>query len=175
LEDKQHVDEFLRLYSRHYTHLHAFVLSIVPSWNDAEEILQESSAVLWAKFGEFEKGTNFLGWACRIARFEAYRHLRSRKREQVMFSDSFADVVAGETVQMADELDRRHEALVHCVAKLKERDRELLHLRYEKGLSCSETASRVDRSIHAVYKSMKLIRSKLYECVQSKLGLETSL
>jgi len=175
LADKQRVDEFLRLYSRHYTHLQTFVLSLVPNWNDAEEILQESSSVLWAKFGQFEEGTNFLGWACRIARFEAYRHFRSQKREHTAFSESFADLVASETVQMAGELDRRREALAECVSKLRENERELLRLRYEQGYSGSETASQVGRSIHAVYKSMKIIRNKLYQCVQGKLGLETSL
>jgi len=174
LAEKKRVDEFLRLYSRHYTHLQAFVLSIVPNWNDAEEILQESSTVLWEKFDQFQQGTNFLGWACRIARFECYRHLRGRKREHLLFSESFANLVASETVHMADELDRRREALAQCVAKLKESERELLRLRYEKGYSGSETASRVGRSIHAIYKSMKIIRNKLYQCVQNQLGLETS-
>src|SRR3954471_22737634 len=67
---------FAALLARHHVALMGFVLSLVPSWSDAEDIVQEASALMWRKFGDFEPGTNFLAWACQIARFLVMNHIR---------------------------------------------------------------------------------------------------
>ena len=55
--------------------------------------------MLWEKFDEFVPGTNFVGWAIRIAKNKAMHLQRSRKRlSKFLHSDvqaSLAVVVAG--------------------------------------------------------------------------------
>ena len=51
-------DQFIRLFSREEPRLHAYILTMVPNWSDAADILQETSAVLWKKFDEFSQKEN---------------------------------------------------------------------------------------------------------------------
>ena len=82
----QPYEEFVRLFVAHEGRLRAFIRSLLPTWADVDEVMQETSLVAWRKFSRFERGTNFMAWAATIARFEALDHLRRRGREQLVFS-----------------------------------------------------------------------------------------
>ncbi len=130
--------------------------------------------MLWTKFDQFTPGSNFFAWACKIARYEVARFRRQKHRGQEVCSDQFADVVAHTAEEMSDELESRQRALVGCVQKLSEGDRDLLRLRYVDGAAGADVAASVGRSIHAVYKAFKRIRRTLYNCVQSQIRKEAS-
>ena len=161
-----HVDEFVRLFTIHEPRLHAYVLSMVPNWADAEEVLQDSNTILWKKFGEFEPESNFFAWACQIARNEVMHYRRRKGRERVRFDDEFIDRVAEESVRIDDELREQQAELIACLDKLPLGDRDLIARRYEQGASTAEVARQVDRSVDGIYKSLARIRGSLLECVQ---------
>ena len=46
----------MRLFSTHQPQIFAYILTLLPAWHDAEEVMQETSVVLWNSFGEFEPG-----------------------------------------------------------------------------------------------------------------------
>jgi hypothetical protein len=48
---QQH-EQFLRRYAEHEPALRAFVRSLVPTREDAREVMQEVAVVLWRKFGQ---------------------------------------------------------------------------------------------------------------------------
>ena len=77
------VDEFMRLYTQHQRRLYVYLLSLVHNAADADELLQESSYILWKKFDQFEPESNFGSWACRVAYFEVlkYREGVEQQRE----------------------------------------------------------------------------------------------
>ena len=54
--------EFLRLFLQHQRRVYALILALLPNGPDADDILQETSAVLWQKFGEFERPV-LIAWA----------------------------------------------------------------------------------------------------------------
>jgi hypothetical protein len=58
--------------TRHERLVYGFMLSLVPNWADADEILQETNIRLWDEFEKFVPRTNFAAWAVRIARFSAH-------------------------------------------------------------------------------------------------------
>ena len=55
-------EEFVRLFVAHEGRLRAFIRSLLPTWADVDEVMQETSLVAWRKFGRFERGTNFMAW-----------------------------------------------------------------------------------------------------------------
>ena len=57
--------------------VYGYILSLVPNWADADEILQETNIRLWEEFEKFQPGTNFAAWAIRVAHFQV---LTWRKR-----------------------------------------------------------------------------------------------
>lgn len=172
MSESQHVREFIRLFTRHEPALRGYILAMIPNWNDAEDVLQQTNTVLWEKFSQFEQGTSFLAWARQIARFEVLHWRRAQSRDRLRFSDDFANMVADETEAMESELSTLHESLVQCFAELPEKDQELTRLRYVQQLSAQGTADRLGRKLDAIYKALARIRRTLFECIQRKQAEE---
>lgn len=167
------VDQFIRLFTEHEPRVHAYVLSLITDWAAAEEILQETNAVLWAKFGEFEPGSNFFAWACAIARHKVQEYQRQKQRGGLPLDPTVMEAIESDTVDMADELAARQRALTGCLSKLPPRDRDLIERRYMRGSSTQAVASQVGRSVEAVYKAVQRIRHALHQCITLALGAES--
>jgi RNA polymerase sigma-70 factor, ECF subfamily len=159
------VDEFMRLFTAHQGRLHAFVMSLIPNWADADEVLQQTNLILWRKFDEFQPGTNFFSWASRIAHYKVRDFRKIKSRERVTFGDEVFDAVAKETLQLSDELEERQAALTKCLAKLTTQQRGILRLRYEESQSIDCVANSVGQSADAVYKTLSRIRRALFDCI----------
>src|SRR4051794_29418130 len=81
------VDEFVRLLAQNQRRLFLYVLTLVPRWAEAEEIMQETNLVLWREFGKFQAGTNFAAWASRVAFHQVLAWRKRRQRDRHQFSD----------------------------------------------------------------------------------------
>jgi RNA polymerase sigma-70 factor, ECF subfamily len=171
VDQQARADEFIQLFTANESSLRAYVLSLVPRWTDAEEIVQQCSVVLWKKFGQFRSGTNFFAWACQVARLEVKDFRRRQKRDRVVFSDEFIDSIADDALASQSELLVRLRALQGCVEKLSREQRELLRLRYNDNGSIDSVAGAVNRSVDAVYKSLSRIRQALHECINRTLAV----
>ena len=165
---------FLGLFLKAQGRIFAYILTLLPHRNDAEDVMQEASKFMWEKFDERNPPKDFAAWGCRIAYFRIKEYRRACRRQRVTFSDEILEQMSGTMVEetMALQLEERHEALVHCLGKLGRRDRELLVERFEEGASTLSTAKRVGRSVDAVYKAMARVRRMLYDCVERRLAAE---
>ena len=72
--------EFVQLLLASQRRLYAFIRAQVRSRNDADDLLQQTSAVLWEKFADFQPDGDFARWACGVARLEVLTHLRNQRR-----------------------------------------------------------------------------------------------
>ena len=61
--DRDKNDQFLRLFVENEEALRGFVRSLVPTLEDAREVMQETAAVLWRKFEEVDSPGDFRRWA----------------------------------------------------------------------------------------------------------------
>lgn len=157
---------FVRYQTRHQRRLLSYILTLVPNWNDAEEILQETSLVLWRKFTEFQPGTSYNCWATRVAYFEVKKFRDRRKRSDILFSNELVDLLASEADEARDLLADQHEALQFCLEKLKRDDHRLITSRYLRGASSASLANELGRTLESVCNSLKRIRIALLRCVQ---------
>ena len=73
-------EEFVRIYSTNQSRIMRFIQCLVPKYSEAEDILQETSVVLWKKWPEYQPDKDFVTWACGIARLEVFRMLRQNKK-----------------------------------------------------------------------------------------------
>jgi len=163
-------DRFLQLFLANERRIYAFILSLVPSWSDADDLLQETSAVLWRKLDEFEPGSDFVAWALRIARYEVLNYRKRQNRDRGLFSAETEELLAQHAVDMAHVSDDRRDALKACLEKLSVRDRELIRLRYQPGATTRDVSERVGRSLKAVYKALNRIHEQLLLCVRRGLA-----
>jgi RNA polymerase sigma-70 factor (ECF subfamily) len=167
-------DEFVQLFTRNQRRLYLFILGQCPSPADAEEILQETNIVIWKKFHQFEPGTNFTAWACRIARFEVLKFRERHRRDRLQFSDEFVRQVAEASAESSPMLEARRQALAKCLEKLRPQDRELIRKRYATGQSGQSVAEALQRPVNSIYQSLGRIRRVLLECVNRQLSAEVS-
>jgi RNA polymerase sigma-70 factor (ECF subfamily) len=164
--------EFIQLFTKHQRRIFLYILSLVPNPVDAEEVLQETNLIIWSKCRQFQAGSNFQAWACQIAHYEVLKFRDRRRREKLRFSDEFVEVLAREAATQADVLEHRRLALVHCLAELKQRDRELIQCRYTPGANGKSVADVLGRPVNSIYQSLGRIRKLLLECVNRRLTAE---
>ena len=164
--------EFVQLFTKSQRKIFLSILAQVPHPVDAEEILQETNVVIWRKSGQFQLGTNFHAWACQIARYEILKFRERRRNRRIVFSDEFVNYIADEAVIDADEWEQRRLALMDCLRKLKDRDRDLIRHRYGEGKSGKALANQFGRPVNSIYQSLGRIRRTLLECIQRRLAAE---
>jgi len=68
----------MRLFLASERRIHGFLLVLVPHWADVDDLLQDTAAVLWRKFDEFEPDCDFIAWALSIARFQVLNYRKKR-------------------------------------------------------------------------------------------------
>lgn len=166
------VAEFLELYSSHYPRLQFYVTALLPTANDASDVLQETSMVLWRKFDSFEIGTNFFAWACKIARFQVMKYRERQGRAARLFDASLLEKLVVEACDERMVQGVPLQALENCLGKLAEGDRTLIRQRYQPNTTVQQLASDIGRSANSVSKSLGRIRRVLLECVDRTLALE---
>ena len=126
-------EEFTRLLAKHQSRIYSYIYTIMPNSADADEVFQETSVVLWRKFDEYRPDTNFFQWAARIAYFKVLSYRKKQQRSRLIGSDEFVELVAKEMDLYADQLLDRERALANCIAKLRDKDRDLINRRYAPG------------------------------------------
>lgn len=161
---------FIRSFTQSQRALYLYLLPLVGNPADADEVLQETNLVIWAKWHQFEEGTNFLAWSRAIARLEVFRFRRSRHHKLALLEEGLLDQVARRAEVVSDEIDLRQEALTECMEKLRPRDRELIRLRYAPGANGDQVAQKLGRPANSVYQSLSRIRRVLLECVNHRLA-----
>ena len=172
--DQGRAGEFAERLRREQARLYNYIHSLVRDLNDADDLFQQTTLVLWKKFGEFDPRRSFFAWACGVARLEVANFLRGRGRQRLYFSDdlNLLLIEAQEEVG-SDEAEGRREALARCVEKLRQRDRELLQECYGAEGGVQAAAGRHGRSPQSVYNSLRRIRRSLFECVARTLAAES--
>lgn len=163
---------FLRLYQANERRIYGFILTLVPDWAQAEDLMQETTMVMWSKFAEFEPGTDFAAWALCIARYQVMYYRKRRRAQRIQFSDEVLEAIAEQVCAATEQFDVRRDALRSCIKKLAEKDQELLRLRYGLDATVKSVAERVGRGIDAVYKSLNRIHVQLLHCIRKTLTTE---
>lgn len=161
---------FLRLYAGIQTKLFAFILSVIHNRNDAEELFQETSVILWERFDSYEADKPFAGWALGIARNKVLEYLRANKRSRKLFSDS----IYGQILRLAeggqDDISQRVAALKTCMQSLRDVDRKLISFRFHENIPVKLLSQHTGRSADSLYKSLSRILHLLKLCIERKLA-----
>jgi RNA polymerase sigma-70 factor (ECF subfamily) len=162
-------ESFLTLFAHHENDLRTFIRSLLPTWHDADEVLQNSALVIWRKFDEFDPATAFMKWACVIARFEALAYRRKMARDRLVFREDILELMADEGAGEVDTRQAEYEALESCLAAMPEKQRTLLTLAYTPGVKVKELAEQAGSTSAAFYMRLNRLRKDLMHCIESKL------
>lgn len=171
-DSNQRSERFMRLLVQNEPVMRAYLRSLLPNWEDVQDVAQEASLVAWKKFDLFEEGTSFKGWLLTIARFEALKHRRIKAREPLIFSDEVWNLLAAdaEKVGVSDQL---HTSLEKCLNQLAPKFKTQILQAHSKGVRTREIAADSGKSEQAFYKWIQRIRIKLMDCVQQTLAQQS--
>jgi RNA polymerase sigma-70 factor (ECF subfamily) len=158
--------QFVRLLALHEHRLSSYVLALVPNWNDAEEILQQTKLKLWEQFKDYDPAKDFGTWACVIARYEVLTFRTRSARSRVHFRQELFDRMSGEMAQVTVDSDSRLGFIEECLKKLSDWQRELLLRCCVAGDSTKTVASELGRKADATRQALLRIRRKLYHCIE---------
>ena len=165
--------QFLKLHMAHQRALLGYLLAAVGDYATAEDLLQETTLVLWEKFGEYRKETPYAAWAFGIARNKLAQHFRNLRRRDGALRLSVLDRVAGALVEGEKRFSAESQALADCVKKLPSELHALVAFRYEKGYSLQGLAERLGQTASAVNMKLVRIRRALLDCTERVLRKET--
>jgi RNA polymerase sigma-70 factor (ECF subfamily) len=165
--------EFAARLRQHQNQLFGFIYSLVRDFDDADDLFQQTSLVLWDKFDLFDPSKSFIAWACGVARFEVSNFLRSRSRQRLHFTDELSLMLIDVHEELEQEqLEGRRHALAECMKKLRSRDQQLLDACYQRSARIPEVARGWGRSSQSIHNSLRRIRRTLFECVSRSLAQE---
>ncbi|MEN1679150.1 MAG: sigma-70 family RNA polymerase sigma factor [Planctomycetota bacterium] len=165
--------DFARIFAAHDRWLYAYLMSLLGSPADAEEVFQEVCVVVWRDYEKFDPATNFMKWASVIAHNQVHRFRRSRARAAHAFSDVTVDLLAQDAADQADLLEDRRRALHGCLKKLRENDLELVRTCYgDPKRTMKASAELLGKPVNTVYKAMNRIRQSLHDCIDRTLATE---
>jgi RNA polymerase sigma-70 factor (ECF subfamily) len=156
--------------TKHERLVYGYILSLVPHWADADEILQETNIRLWDEFEKFEPGSNFAAWAVRVAHFQVLTWRKRVSRSRLVFDQRVVDAIAAEPHWTDELFESRQEALAECIAELPDNSRELLRQCYVRGGKAKDVAIEMKRTPAAVYKALERLRLALHACIERKLA-----
>jgi RNA polymerase sigma-70 factor (ECF subfamily) len=152
---------------RHEGAIRAFVRALQPSLTDADDVLQETFLTVSRKASSFEPGTNFVAWACGIARLKVLEHHRQQRRATVL--SEAAIIALAEDAPLENITQMRETALELCLEKIAPKARDLLWRRYSSRESSDEMADGSGMTSTAVRVALSKARAFLRDCVSNEL------
>ena len=162
-------EQFTFLLLANQNRFYGYILSLVPNYSDADDIFQETVLVMCRKFKDFEPNSNFVAWGLEIARNKIMNYRQKQRSSDILFNAVLIQKINKRSGRFLGEMERRADALEDCIAKLSERDRQLLKFRYEMCSKISDISKKIGRPIHGLYKTFARIHIALRFCVEKTL------
>ncbi len=163
-------DRLIREFQRDRLRLIAYIRSLVGDADLTEDIFQEVTVVILQKADEFEAGRDLQAWCRGIARNVVLREREHSRRLRSFEGDRLIELVdiAFAENSRGDGLENRRSLLRACMTMLAAPSREILHLRYDAGLSLRQAAQKLGRSEAAAQVALSRVRKWLVDCVERR-------
>lgn len=146
----------------------SYILSLVPNFNDAEDIMQDTSSMMWSRFSDFEPGTDFLAWGRTIAFYRVLEYRRHQKNKKSLTTrpELFQLLEREAKVRKNDRSRDYHTYLKDCLKKLRSNELLLVQMRYMQNTKMCDIARRVGLTLRTTYRNLARIQEQLQLCVE---------
>jgi len=164
-------EQFTRLLLANQRRIYGFILSLVPNLTDADDIFQDTILVMCRNFKDLKSRSSFLAWGLSIAQYKIIKFRAKKNRSRVLFTDKTFEIIMERSDSILGNMDQRVRAIENCLNKLVERDRYLIKMRYEEGLTIKDIAMKVSRSVQGMYKVFTRIHNTLRLCIRHTISM----
>ncbi len=165
-------EAFARLFAQCERRIYSYIFSLLGDWSATEDVFQDTCVVMWTKFADFQPGTDFASWACRIAHYKVLKYRGQCRRRLPFVTEQFIETVAAARQSEDENKDAWLSRLSKCIDKLAPRDRQIIIRRYSDDCTIKELAETLGLPANTVYKAVSRIRKDLLDCVQKAVAQE---
>lgn len=159
-------DAFLRHFATNEAALRAYIRCLVPTRDDAADVMQGVALVLWKKFEELDRLEHFRRWAFGVARYESLAWLRDKARDRRVLASDVLDSLASDSAKMDEKLEAQREVLEDCLKKLPQEQRKFVLRAYMPDVQIKDVAQQSGRTVGGFYQWLHRMRLRLLECVK---------
>jgi len=160
---------FAELYDRQARLVYSLALRILQNGADAEDIVQEVFAQVWAQAGRYDASRGAVAaWMLTLTRSRAIDKLRAKRARpetaaEASAAESVVDLAATQDLELlsAEQVTRLQRAL----QELPDAQRTALELAYYEGLTHVEVASRLNEPLGTVKTRIRQAVMKLREAL----------
>jgi RNA polymerase sigma-70 factor (ECF subfamily) len=161
---------FIRLFVRHEAELRGFAISLIPSVEDAQDVLQEACIAMWQRIDRLEDEKGFLPWAYAFVRLTALNKIRQARRSKLVFSEALVELNAEEAGQESERALAELQSLRECMERLPPRQLALVRNYYSTSrVRMQDLAREMSRPVAGLYKALERTRAALRECIDQRM------
>jgi len=151
----------------------AFIHSLVPNFQDADDILQSVAVITVEKFEQFDRNRSFSAWANGISKKLILKYYSDKgKKRAILGIDSIekiAQVYEQESRSIHDHKDALEKALKKCLMQLKGKWKKIMDMHYMDEFSPTRIAQQLSMTRNNVFVSLHRIRLSLKDCVKREI------
>ena len=151
-----------------------FISSIVPRFQDADDLLQQVAIAIIKNYEKYDKDRPFVAWAIGIAKNEILMYHRKNSQSKLIFNTRAIETISEAYEKESATFDDIRKALDVCIKKLKGRSRRILEMRYISELSIPRIAQKLGMTHSAIYTFFHRIRLALRDCINRQMSLKES-
>jgi RNA polymerase sigma-70 factor (ECF subfamily) len=145
--------------------LHGFVFSLVHDTHATDDLMQDLAERMWLKFADYDESRPFVAWGIGFARLLVMEWRRKQRRAPLPLDEATLELLAEEAAEQCQGYYERIDALRKCLGQLNDRQRAVLHLRYQEERPVKSIAQQWNRTQMAVYKMLKHVHLTLLDCI----------
>jgi RNA polymerase sigma-70 factor (ECF subfamily) len=151
----------------------AFIHSLVPNFQDADDILQNVAIITVEKFEEFDRDRSFSAWGYGIAKNLILKYYSKKGRKRVIIDtdaiNKIAQVHEEESQSIHDQKESMEKALKKCLSRLKGKWKKMVDMHYMDEFSPTRIAQQLSMTRNNVFVSLHRLRLSLKQCVKHQL------
>jgi RNA polymerase sigma-70 factor (ECF subfamily) len=154
------------------TSIRLYVRSLMPGYEGADDLAQETLLKLWQKRESFTPGSNFKAWAFQIARYLVLNQRRRLANSKVtLLDDELMDRIDQYwREEPAPSLDEEMGALASCLHRLSLEERQLLHALYFSRIPLRDHAAALGIRLSTLRARLFRLRATLARDIGERLG-----
>lgn len=156
----------------HATAIRLYVRSLMPGYEGADDIAQETLLKIWQKRADFTPGSNFKAWAFQIARYLVLNQRRRLANSKVtLLDDELLDRIDQHwREEPAPQMDEEMAALASCMSQLSAEDRQLLQARYFSRMPLKDHATALGIRLSTLRARLFRLRAALACGIEDKVA-----
>lgn len=151
----------------------AFIHSLVPNFQDADDILQNVAVITVEKFEEFDRNRSFSAWANGIARNLILKYYSPKGKKRPILDieaiEKISHVYEQESTSIHDQKDHMERALKKCLMRLTGKWKKMVDMHYMDEFSASRIAQQLSMTRNNVFVSLHRLRLSLKKCVEREI------